>query len=197
MERGDPAATAAVEAILTAASQSLAAAARAVAGSTAEAAAVIVRALRAGNKVLLCGNGGSAADAQHIAAELAGRLRMERRALPAVALTVNPSVLTAVANDYGYEAVFARQVEALGRPGDVLVGISTSGTSRSVVAALAAAHAAGLTTVGLMGKSGGAMKEHCDVAVLVPSSDTQRIQEAHIAVGHAVCELVERELFGS
>jgi D-sedoheptulose 7-phosphate isomerase len=197
MERGDPAATAAVEAILTAASQSLAAAARAVAGSTAEAAAVIVRALRAGNKVLLCGNGGSAADAQHIAAELAGRLRIERRALPAVALTVNPSVLTAVANDYGYEAVFARQVEALGRPGDVLVGISTSGTSRSVVAALAAAHAAGLTTVGLMGKSGGAMKEHCDVAVLVPSSDTQRIQEAHIAVGHAVCELVERELFGS
>jgi D-sedoheptulose 7-phosphate isomerase len=197
MERGDPAATAAVEAILTAASQSLAAAARAVAGSTAEAAAVIVRALRAGNKVLLCGNGGSAADAQHIAAELAGRLRIERRALPAVALTVNPSVLTAVANDYGYEAVFARQVEALGRPGDVLVGISTSGTSRSVVAALAAAHAAGLATVGLMGKSGGAMKEHCDVAVLVPSSDTQRIQEAHIAVGHAVCELVERELFGS
>jgi D-sedoheptulose 7-phosphate isomerase len=196
MERGDPAATAAVESILMAASQSLAAAARAVAGSTAEAAAVIVRALRAGNKVLLCGNGGSAADAQHIAAELAGRLRMERRGLPAVALTVNPSVLTAVANDYGYDAVFARQVEALGRPGDVLVGISTSGSSRNVAAALATAHAAGLSTVGLMGKSGGTMKEHCDVAVLVPSSDTQRIQEAHIAVGHAVCELVERELFG-
>ncbi len=196
MERGDPAAAAAVERILMASSEALAAAARLLAGSTADAAAVISNALRSGARVYLCGNGGSAADAQHIAAELAGRLRMDRPGLPAIALTVNPSVLTALANDYGFDAVFSRQVEALGRPGDVLVGISTSGTSRNVVTALAAAHAAGLSTVGLMGKAGGPMKEHCDIAILVPSSDTQRIQEAHIAVGHAVCELVERDLFG-
>jgi D-sedoheptulose 7-phosphate isomerase len=196
MERGDPAAAAAVEKILMASSEALAAAARLLAGSTADAAAVISNAFRSGSRVYLCGNGGSAADAQHIAAELAGRLRIDRRGLPAVALTVNPSVLTAIANDYGYDAVFSRQVEAMGRPGDVLVGISTSGTSKNVVAALAAAHAAGLSTIGLMGKAGGPMKEHCDVAILVPSSDTQRIQEAHIAVGHAVCELVERDLFG-
>lgn len=196
MERGDPAAAVAVERILTASSETLAAAARLLAGSTADAAAVISAAFRSGFRVYLCGNGGSAADAQHIAAELAGRLRKERPALPAIALTVNPSVLTAIANDYGYDAVFARQVEGLGRPGDVLVGISTSGASRNVVAALAAAHAAGLLTIGLMGKAGGPMKEHCDVAILVPSSDTQRIQETHIAVGHAVCELVERDLFG-
>lgn len=196
MERRDPAAAAEVERILTASSETLAAAARLLAGSTADAAAVISGAFRDGKRVYLCGNGGSAADAQHMAAELAGRLRMDRQGLPAIALTVNPSVLTAIANDYGYDAVFARQVEALGRPGDVLVGISTSGTSRNVVAALAAAHAAGLSTIGLMGKAGGPMKEYCDVAILVPSSDTQRIQEAHIAVGHAVCELVERDLFG-
>lgn len=196
MERGDSAAAAAVERILMASSEALAAAARLLAGSTADAAAVITSALRRGSRVYLCGNGGSAADAQHIAAELAGRLRLDRKGLPAIALTVNPSVLTAIANDYGYDAVFARQVEALGRPGDVLVGISTSGTSRNVVAALAAAHALGLSTIGLMGKAGGAMKEHCDVAILAPSSDTQRIQETHIAVGHAVCELVERDLFG-
>jgi len=196
MERGDSAAVASVERVLRDSADTLAAAARVLAVSTADAAALVANALRAGSKVLLCGNGGSAADAQHIAAELAGRLRIERPALPALALTVNPSVLTAVANDYGYEAVFARQVEALGRPGDVLIGISTSGASGNVVAALAAARSAGMRTVGLMGKAGGPMKEHCDVAILVPSSDTQRIQEVHIVVGHAICELVERGLFG-
>lgn len=196
MDRGDPQAAAAVERILRASAEALAASAGVLAGSTADAAALVSNAFRSGFRVYLCGNGGSAADAQHIAAELAGRLRKDRRGLPAIALTVNPSVLTAIANDYGYEAVFARQVEALGRPGDVLVGISTSGTSRNVVAALSAAHTAGLSTIGLMGKAGGPMKEHCDVAILVPSSDTQRIQEAHIAVGHAICEIVERELFG-
>jgi D-sedoheptulose 7-phosphate isomerase len=196
MERRDQAAASEVEKILMASSETLAAAARLLAGSTADAAAVISSAFRAGGRVYLCGNGGSASDAQHVAAELAGRLRKDRRGLPAIALTVNSSVLTAIANDYGYEAVFARQVQALGRPGDVLVGISTSGTSPNVVAALAEAHAVGLSTIGLMGKAGGPMKVHCDIAILVPSSDTQRIQEAHIAVGHAICELVERDLFG-
>lgn len=160
------------------------------------AAGIAVEAFKAGAKVLLCGNGGSAADAQHIAAELAGRLRKERAGLPAVALTVNPSVLTAVSNDYGYEKVFARQVEALGREGDVLIGISTSGSSPNVVAALETARSLGMTTIGLMGERRGAMEEFCDVAVAAPSSDTQRIQEIHIVVGHAICEIVESDLFG-
>jgi D-sedoheptulose 7-phosphate isomerase len=163
----------------------------------AEAAALVVAAFRNGAKVLLCGNGGSAADAQHIAAELAGRLRRERDGLPAVALTVNPSVLTAVSNDYGYEKVFARQVEALGRSGDVLIGISTSGSSPNVVRALEAARKLGITTIGLMGERRGPMESHCDVAVAAPSTDTQRIQEIHIVVGHAICEIVESELFGA
>jgi D-sedoheptulose 7-phosphate isomerase len=162
----------------------------------AEAASVVVAALRGGSKVLLCGNGGSAADAQHIAAELAGRLRREREGLPAVSLTVNPSVLTAVSNDYGYEQVFARQVEALAREGDVLIGISTSGRSANVVRALETARRLGLSTIGLMGEARGEMEAFCDIAVAAPSSDTQRIQEIHIVVGHAICEIVESDLFG-
>ena len=162
----------------------------------AEAAVLVVSALRDGAKVLLCGNGGSAADAQHIAAELAGRLRRERAGLPAVALTVNPSVLTAVSNDYGYEMVFARQVEAIGREGDVLIGISTSGGSPNIVRALETARDRGITTIGLMGERRGPMEAYCDVAVAAPSSDTQRTQEIHIAVGHAICEIVESDLFG-
>ncbi len=158
-------------------------------------AAVLVEAIEGGGKILFCGNGGSAADAQHLAAELAGRLRLERRALPAVALTVNASTLTAVANDYGYEAVFARQVEALGKPGDVLIGISTSGSSPNVVAALKTAKLSGLVTVGFLGLKGGAMEEFCDHSLRAPSEDTQRIQEIHIAVGHAICEIVEEYLF--
>jgi D-sedoheptulose 7-phosphate isomerase len=173
----------------------LARAADALSETGAAVAAALVDALKAGGKVLFCGNGGSAADAQHLAAELAGRLRLERRALPAVALTVNASTLTAVANDYGYEAVFARQVEGLGKGGDVLIGISTSGSSANVVAALKAAKAAGLVTVGLLGESGGAMEEYCDHLVRAPSRDTQRIQELHIAIGHAICAVVEEELF--
>ena len=171
-------------------------AAESLADVVAAAAAAVTDSLRAGKKVLLCGNGGSAADAQHIAAELAGRLRLERAGLPAIALTVNPSVMTALANDYGYDAVFARQVEALGRTGDVLVGISTSGTSANVVAALEAARAAGTVTVGLVGRDAGSMGELCDHLVAVPSDDTQRIQEIHIAAGHAICEIVESALFG-
>lgn len=154
----------------------------------------IGEAFAAGAKVLLCGNGGSAADAQHLAAELAGRLRRERRGLPAVALTVNASVLTAVSNDYGYDMVFARQVEALGRPGDVLIAISTSGSSTNVVRALEHAQAAGMVTVGFLGDRGGDMEPHCHHVIKAPSSDTQRIQEIHIAVGHAICELVEARI---
>lgn len=157
-------------------------------------AAAIHESFESGGKVLLCGNGGSAADAQHLAAELAGRLRRERRGLPAVALTVNGSVLTAVSNDYGYEMVFARQVEALGLPGDVLVAISTSGSSPNVVRALERARAAKLITVGFLGDRGGDMEAHCDHLIKAPSSDTQRIQEIHIAVGHAICELVEARI---
>ncbi len=159
-------------------------------------ATAVTDALRAGNKVLLCGNGGSAADAQHIAAELAGRLRLERGGLPAIALTVNPSVMTALANDYGYDMVFARQVEALGREGDVLVGISTSGRSANVVRALEAARSAGLVTVGLVGRDTEQMEGLCDHLIAVPVQDTQRIQEIHIAAGHAMCEIVESALFG-
>jgi D-sedoheptulose 7-phosphate isomerase len=171
-------------------------AADSIAGDVAAAAFVVTEALRSGNKVLLCGNGGSAADAQHIAAELAGRLSMERAGLPAVALTVNPSIITAVSNDYGYDMVFARQVEALGCRGDVLVGISTSGSSANVIRALEKARGMGVVTVGLMGRGGAKMAAVCDHLVQVPSSETQRIQELHIAVGHAICEIAEAELFG-
>lgn len=172
-------------------------AAELISGDIAEVGDVVAEALAGGSKVMLCGNGGSAADAQHIAAELAGRLKRERRGLPAISLTVNASVLTAVANDYGYDRVFARQVEALGRPGDVLVGISTSGSSPNVVEALKTAKELGLVTVGLMGRTGGDMEPHCDHVIKAPADDTQRIQEIHIAAGHAVCEIAEDALFNS
>ena len=171
-------------------------AADSLAQPVADAAAAVTEALRAGHKVLLCGNGGSASDAQHIAAELAGRLRMERGGLPAIALTVNPSVLTALANDYGYDMVFARQVEALGLEGDVLMGISTSGTSPNVVEAFKVARRAGVVTIGLSGENTAEFGLLCDHLVAVPTGDTQRVQEIHIAVGHAICEIVESELFG-
>lgn len=184
-----------MRAVLSDSSAALARAAEELPATGATIAAVLVKALKGGGKILFCGNGGSAADAQHLAAELAGRLRLERRALPAVALTVNASTLTAVANDYGYEAVFARQVEAMGKPGDVLIGISTSGSSPNVVAALKTAKLSGLVTVGFLGGSGGAMAEFCDHSLRAPSDDTQRTQEIHIAVGHAICEIVEEDLF--
>ena len=186
-----------METILRESSEVHARAAATIGGPVAALATAVGEALEKEGKILLCGNGGSAADAQHIAAELAGRLRRERRALPALALTVNASVLTAVSNDYGYESVFARQVEALGRPGDVLIGISTSGSSINVVRALEAGRERGLTTACLVGERGGAMEEHCDHVVRAPSADTQRIQEIHIAAGHAICEIVERRLVGS
>ena len=147
--------------------------------------------LTQGGKILWCGNGGSAADCQHLAAEIVGRFRRERRGLPSVALTTDSSILTAVANDYGYDAVFARQVEAIGQPGDLLVGISTSGNSRNVVAALETARAGKLRTVGFTGEGGGRMAALSDHLFAVPSRDTARIQEAHILAGHMLCDWIE------
>jgi len=158
------------------------------------AAAVLVDAIRGGGKVLFCGNGGSAADAQHLACELTGRFRRDRRALPAVALTVDTSTLTAVANDYGFETVFRRQVEGLGQAGDVLVLLSTSGTSPNVLAAAEAARERGLATIALTGSAGGPLADRADHCLRVPSEDTPRIQECHITIGHILCELVEEAL---
>ena len=161
-----------------------------------EAAWIIINAYKADKKVLLIGNGGSAADAQHIAGELIGRLKMEREALPAIALTANTSVLTALANDYGYDKVFSRQIEALASAGDVLIAITTSGTSPNVVEAVKTAKSRGVITIALSGRSGGKLKELADLTIMVPSDNTQRIQESHITVGHIICHLVEKELFG-
>ena len=157
--------------------------------------AEITTCLRADGKVLFCGNGGSAADAQHLAAELSGRFYYDRPALFAEALHVNTSYITAVANDYSYDSIYARSVQSKGRNGDVLVGISTSGNSTNIIRAMEEAHKRGMITVGLTGNGGGKMREHCDYIVDIPSSDTPRIQEAHILIGHIICELVESELF--
>ena len=159
-----------------------------------EAAAAIVRAVRAGGKVLIFGNGGSAADAQHLAAELVGRLERNRRAIAAIALSTDTSILTAVANDYGFERVFARQIEALGRRGDVAVAISTSGASRNVLAGVEAARGAGLVIVALSGRDGGPLGAEADIHVNVAEQDTARVQEVHRTLLHILCELVEREL---
>ena len=152
---------------------------------------LLVERLSAGNKLLVCGNGGSAADAMHICAELVGRFLRERRALPAIALNANQPVLTALANDYGYQTVFARQVEALAKPGDVVWGISTSGNSMSVVEALKTARALGAATIGMTGLGGGAVAEHADVLLSVPLSHTPHVQEIHVATYHVICEAVE------
>jgi len=156
---------------------------------------VLIRALQQGNKALLFGNGGSAADAQHIAAEFVGRFAFERPALPALALSVNTSCVTAIGNDYGFDQVFSRQIEAIGRPGDVAVGITTSGNSPNVLRAVTAARKVGLHTVGLTGRGGGKLKECVDHCICVPSDETPRIQECHTLVGHIISELVEHELF--
>lgn len=157
---------------------------------------VLSRAFRAGNKVLLCGNGGSAADAQHIAAELLIRMsKKDRPALPAIALTTDTSALTAGGNDIGFENVFARQVEALGRESDVLIAISTSGNSENVLRAVKEARARKMMTIGLLGGEGGNLRSMVDVAVIIPSGDTQRIQEGHICTAHILCGLIEQTLF--
>lgn len=154
---------------------------------------VIKEALAKGNKVLFCGNGGSAADSQHLAAEFVGRFQKERQGLPAIALTVDTSILTAVGNDYGFDKVFARQVEALGNAGDVLIGISTSGNSGNVVQAVELAKSKGLYCVGMTAAGGGMMAQLCDECIAVPAKVTARAQEMHILIGHILCELVDGE----
>ena len=156
-------------------------------------AVVVKKALAKGNKVMFCGNGGSAADSQHLAAEFVGRFQKERKGLPALALTVDTSILTAVGNDYGYDKVFVRQVEALARPGDVLVGISTSGNSGNVVAAVELAKELGVYCVGMTAAGGGKLKALCDECIAVPAKVTARAQEMHILIGHILCELVDGE----
>lgn len=160
------------------------------------AAASFIATFRSGGKVLFCGNGGSAADAQHLAAELSGRFYLNRPPLFAEALHVNGSYLTAVGNDYGFDLVYARMIEAAGRPGDVLVAISTSGNSPNILQAIAQARKSGMTVIGMTGEKGGEMRNVCDILLNVPSSDTPRIQESHILVGHVVCQITEAVLFG-
>lgn len=156
-----------------------------------EACKLMVSTLQNGNKILLIGNGGSAADAQHIAAELTGRYKSERRGLPAIALTTDTSALTAISNDYGYGRVFDRQVEALAHKGDLLIGISTSGNSSNIISAFNVAQELGCQTLGMSGKSGGEMNDTCDLNLVVPSDDTPRIQEMHILIGHILCQAVD------
>jgi D-sedoheptulose 7-phosphate isomerase len=157
---------------------------------------LLARAFEEGKKLLVMGNGGSAADAQHFAGEIVGRFKLERRAIPAIALTTDSSVLTAIGNDYGFDLIFRRQVEAFAQEGDVVIGISTSGNSKNVYEALLLADEIGCTTIGLLGRDGGAIKEIVDLELTVPSGDTPRVQEGHIAIIHIICDLVERRLFG-
>jgi len=162
--------------------------------SVEEASRMLVETLKSGHKVLLCGNGGSAADAQHIAAELTGRYKSERRGLPGIALTTDTSALTAIANDYGYDRVFDRQVEALANKGDLLIGISTSGNSKNILSAFNVARTLGCNCLGLSGRDGGAMNEVCNLNIVIPSNDTPRIQEMHILIGHTLCQAVDDAL---
>ena len=167
-------------------------------GSALEVAAnICIDSLKQGGKILIFGNGGSAADAQHIAAELVGRYKLERKGLSAIALSTDTSSLTAIANDYGYEHVFDRQIEALANPEDVAIGISTSGNSSNVINALQLAKNIGCKSIGLSGKSGGDMNKLCDVNLVIPANDTARIQEMHILVGHIICHLIELEFRNS
>ncbi|MBK7374182.1 MAG: D-sedoheptulose 7-phosphate isomerase [Chitinophagaceae bacterium] len=159
--------------------------------------AVIVKAFRNGNKVLFCGNGGSAADAQHLAAEFSGRFYTDRDALPAEALHCNTSYLTAVANDYSYDVIYSRLIKGIGNKGDVLIGLSTSGNSRNIYNAFEVAKEKGMTTIAFTGATGGTMKALPDHLINVPSTDTPRIQESHIMLGHIICQLVEAEYFAA
>ena len=159
-----------------------------------DAAVLITQCLRSGGKVLFFGNGGSAADAQHLAAEFVGRFQIERRPLPAIALTTDASILTAVGNDYGFEQIFTRQVQALGRPGDVAIGISTSGNSANVISAIKQAAQQDLKTIGLTGKDGGFLAKAVDVSIIIASTNVARVQECHITIGHILCALVENDL---
>lgn len=167
----------------------------AMADTIADVANSCISALNAGNKILFAGNGGSAADSQHLAAELVGRFGYDRPGLPAIALTTDTSILTAIGNDYGFDQIFSRQVQALGRPGDVLIGYSTSGNSANVLAAFDAAKRLGIFTVGMTGNKGGLICGQSDCLVEVPSPITAQIQEAHIAIGHIICDMIEQTLF--
>ncbi len=162
---------------------------------TQQVADLMVAALKKGNRIYFCGNGGSAADAQHLAAEFSGRFYTDRDALPAEALHCNTSYLTAVANDYSYDVVYARLIKGIGTPGDFLVGLSTSGNSKNILQAFDVAKAKGITTVGFTGATGGKMKDNSDFLINVPSTDTPRIQESHIMLGHIICQLVEEQYF--
>ena len=155
----------------------------------------ILNAFKSDNKLLLCGNGGSAADAQHIAAELSGRFEIDRKPLNAEALHVNSSFVTAVANDYGYEEIYSRMVEAIGKNGDILLALSTSGNSKNIIRAIEKANSMGLITIGFSGNDGGAMQNLCKYNLIIPSDNTARIQEAHILVGHIICKLIEQKMF--
>ena len=159
-----------------------------------KAAVALIEALKKGRKVLIFGNGGSAADAQHIACELVSKFRLERKGLPAISLTTNTSIISAISNDYDYKRVFERQIEALGQKGDVAIGISTSGKSPNILSALKLARKMGLVTIGMEGEKG-RMRDEVDIDICVPSGDTPRIQEAHITIGHILCDVVEKELF--
>ena len=156
-----------------------------------------IASLRSGGKILFAGNGGSAADSQHLAAELVSRLRYDRPALASIALTTDTSTLTAVGNDYSFENLFSRQIEALGQKGDVLIGISTSGKSPNILKALATARAKGMVTIGFTRNSAPLMSEHCDLVLNIPSTETPKIQECHIMMGHIICALIEEEIFGA
>ncbi len=162
----------------------------------AEVGAKCVELYKNGKKTLLAGNGGSAADAQHIAAELVGRYGFDRPSIPSIALTTDSSNLTAIGNDYGYDKVFSRQLEGMGSEGDLFIGISTSGNSQNIVNAFESAKTKGVTTVALVGRDGGKMAQLADYAIIVPSNDTPRIQESHILIGHILCDIIEKELFG-
>lgn len=155
----------------------------------------VIITFRKGGKLLLCGNGGSASDAQHIAAEFVGRYKMERKGLPAIALTTDTSILTSIANDYWFDALFSRQVEALGEKGDLLIVFSTSGNSTNIIRAVEEARSKSIYSVGLLGKEGGKLLSLVDLPIIVPSENTDRIQEVHITIAHIVCDIVERELF--
>lgn len=157
---------------------------------------LIINAYRCGKKLLIAGNGGSAADAQHLAGELVSRFFFERDALPALALTTDTSILTAIGNDYGYEQLFSRQIQAHASPGDIFLGISTSGNSANILQAFSACHEKGVTTIGLTGQNGGKMPDYCNYCIKIPAILTPRIQEAHILVGHILCSMVEMALFG-
>ena len=155
----------------------------------------MIKSLKNKKKILVMGNGGSAADAQHIVAELVGRFKLERKAIPAITLTTNTSTLTAIGNDYSFDRIFSRQLEALAEEGDVVLGLSTSGLSENLNSAFKTAKERGAFTIGLLGKDGGEMKGLVDLCIIVPSNNTPRIQEAHITIGHIICELIEQSIF--